>query len=155
MNLQTRRNNENEKMCGWKRLEKIERQQTLNLLLRSHCFITEKTHRKWLNIQDESNVLFLFTDQLYNQRKYYNILQNMQSTGIKWSLYVHVLQMCRRKDEQGKLWNYKKLVCFHLQRIKFKASSWEQKNTIYYILPMLVCPADTKSFHSYLSVQLV
>lgn len=37
---------------------------------------------------------------------------------IKRSLYVNVLQRCNYTDKHGKLYNYKKQVCFHLQRIK-------------------------------------
>lgn len=37
---------------------------------------------------------------------------------IKRSLYVYVLQRSNYTDEHGKLYHYKKQVCFHLQRIK-------------------------------------
>lgn len=66
---------------------------------------------------------------------------------IKRSLYVNVLQRCNYTDEHGKLYNYKKQVCFHLQRIK--ASSWVQKKILVYTSAIRICPAGRQSFYLY------
>lgn len=68
-----------------------------------------------------ANIHDQISDVIFNLSSMFVVIETITTFDeitIKRSLYVNVLQRCNYTDEHGKLYNYKKQVCFHLQRIK-------------------------------------
>lgn len=145
----------NEKMCGWKRQEKIWKTPNIESVAITTLLYYWKntqevmTHTRWIQ-----HVIFIkwsmfIIKETISITTFYSTCTQLVLRDPYMFMGFNCADVKMNRETSGitRNWSTSK---FHLQRIKFKASSWEQKNTIYYTLAILVCPADTKSFHLYL-----